>query len=352
MDSYSRHLLAWYDKNKRELPWRDTKDPYKIWLSEIILQQTRVAQGLNYYLAFIDNYPTISHLAAASEHEVLKLWQGLGYYSRARNMHTAARYIKEEFNGRFPRDYESIRALKGVGDYTAAAIASFAYNLPYPVLDGNVMRVYSRFLGIKEPINSSEGRKKLQKAAAELLPKEAPGAYNQAIMELGALCCLPKKPDCKSCPLQSSCYAYAHHLTAKLPVKTVKAKPRDRYLNYLVVKNGHKLVLRKRLEKDIWQGLHDFPCIETLKPTNPVKLTKSAQWQAFFGKIKPVIEPVSAPYTHILSHQKLHTNFISIKLNKPLKKLPANCFWIKQGEIEEYAVPRLIESYISKTFEL
>lgn len=339
--------MDWYENHKRDLPWRNTKDPYKIWLSEVILQQTRVNQGLNYYLKFIENYPTVSKLASASEHEVLKLWQGLGYYSRARNMHSAAKHIKQYFNGKFPADYESIRALKGVGDYTSAAIASFAYNLPYPVLDGNVMRVYSRFLGITAPIDSKEGKKNLQEAASKFLTKKNPGTYNQAIMELGAICCTPKNPKCNECPIQIACYAYSHQLAGKLPIKQGKTKQRERYLNYLVIQSGNKLVLRNRTKKDIWKGLHDFPCIETTKSTPVQKLVNSKEWKNIFGRNKVTIKSVSDTQTHILSHQKLKANFIKVRLDKPLTKLPENCFWIKQENMDEYAIPRLIERYIS-----
>lgn len=350
MDRHSRLLLDWYHANKRDLPWRNTKDPYKIWLSEIILQQTRVAQGLSYYLKFIEKYPTVTALASASEHDILKLWQGLGYYSRARNMHRAAQSIKEHFKGNFPKDYESIRELKGVGDYTAAAIASFAYNLPYPVLDGNVMRVYSRFLGIKDPINSTKGKNKLSEAAKELLPEDMPGIYNQAIMELGALCCTPKNPNCKECPIQDGCFAYSHQLINKLPAKLSKTRVRERYLYYLVIECKGKLLLRKRTGKDIWQGLHDFPCIESDKKLkNP---GSSKQWRQLFDKSKPVIKSVSETYLHILSHQKLNATFTHIVLKTTLKKLPDNCFWADIGILGKYAIPRLIERYISARFEL
>ncbi len=202
-------LLIWYDTYKRNLPWRNITDPYKIWLSEVILQQTRVSQGWEYYLRFIQKYPTVKALAAASEQDVLKLWQGLGYYSRARNLHEAARFIVKEHKGHFPADYDSIRALKGVGDYTAGAIASIAFNLPFPAVDGNVMRVYSRLFGVATPIDSTEGKRLIQEIAVEHLPQHNPGNYNQAVMELGALVCLPSKPDCANCPVQVACYAYA-----------------------------------------------------------------------------------------------------------------------------------------------
>jgi A/G-specific adenine glycosylase len=350
MSNWSHKLLKWYEVNKRELPWRGVKDPYKIWLSEIILQQTRVNQGWDYYNRFVEKYPTVSKLASASEHEVLKLWQGLGYYSRARNMHHAAKQIMQQHKSKFPKDYEAIRALKGVGDYTAAAITSIAYNLPYPVVDGNVLRVYSRLLGISTPIDSTEGKKKIWEAAEELLDKKNPGTYNQAVMELGALCCTPKNPNCAECPVQASCYAYAHKQTAILPIKEGKTKVKERFLNYIVIVHGNKILIHNRQKKDIWKGLHDFPCIETVKRTSPEKVMLSKEWKDIFHSNKPIIKSVSEPYTHILSHQRLNAVFIKTEVNKALKKLPENCLWVERKNIDTYAVPRLIEQYISKYF--
>jgi A/G-specific adenine glycosylase len=347
MSDWSHKLLKWYEVNKRDLPWRGTNDPYKIWLSEVILQQTRVNQGWDYYNRFTEKYPTVSKLAAASEHDILKLWQGLGYYSRARNMHHAAKEIVAKYKGQFPTDYESIRALKGVGDYTAAAVASIAYKLPYAVVDGNVLRVYSRLLGISAPIDSTEGKKKIWEAAAELLPKNNPGNYNQAIMELGALCCTPKSPNCPECPVQSTCYAYEKKQTSKLPVKQGKTKVRDRFLNYIVISKGDSVLLRNRKGNDIWKGLNDFPCIETEKSISPDKLISGKELKAMLSTVKPVIESVSTPYKHILSHQKLNAQFIKIKIGKTLKKLPPDCSWVEKKNINKYAVPRLIERYIS-----
>lgn len=347
MSEWSNRLLKWYEANKRDLPWRGINDPYKIWLSEVILQQTRVNQGWDYYNRFTEKYPTVSKLAAASEHDILKLWQGLGYYSRARNMHHAAKEIVAKHKGKFPSDYESIRSLKGVGDYTAAAIASIAFKLPYAVVDGNVLRVYSRLLGISKPIDSTEGKKMIWAAASELLLKTNPGTYNQAVMELGALCCTPKNPNCHECPVQSACYAYAHKQTNKLPVKGSKTKQRDRFLNYIVISKGSNLLLRKRKGHDIWKGLNDFICIETEKPISPEKLIATKEWKKLFFTTIPVIKSVSEPYKHILSHQKLNAQFIDVRISKPLKKLPGACFWVEKKNINKYAVPRLIERYIS-----
>jgi A/G-specific adenine glycosylase len=349
MSIWSDELLAWYDTNKRDLPWRDTKDPYKIWLSEIILQQTRVNQGMSYYLKFVEKYPTVSKLAAASEHEVLKLWQGLGYYSRARNMHAAAKYIQKHYKGKFPKDYELIRALKGVGDYTAAAIASFAYNLPYPVVDGNVIRVYSRFTGIWDPVDSPKGKQKIKQAAELLLYKPEAGKFNQAIMEFGAICCTPKNPKCSECPFSDACSALARNMVDELPKKEGKTKVRNRFLNYLVIQHKDSILLHKRTGKDIWKGLHDFPCIETDKATLAYDIIGSDEWEGIFGKIKPHVKGISEDYTHILSHQKLNARFISVSINKPISKLPADCKWVKKSKLGDYAVPRLIERYISNS---
>ncbi len=347
MSDWSNKLLKWYEANKRDLPWRGIDDPYKIWLSEVILQQTRVNQGWDYYNRFTEKYPTVSKLAAAAEHDILKLWQGLGYYSRARNMHHAAKEIVTKHKGKFPTEHESIRALKGVGDYTAAAIASIAYKLPYAVVDGNVFRVYSRVLGISTPIDSTEGKKKIWEAAAELLPKTNPGTYNQAVMELGALCCTPKNPNCPECPIQIACYAFAHNMVDKLPVKQGKTKVRNRHLNYIVISNGNKLLLHERKGNDIWKGLNDFPCIETEKETSPEKLLKTKEWKALFSTDKLIIESVSGPVKHILSHQRLYAQFIKVKTSTPVKTIPADCLWVEKKNLKKYAVPRLIEQYIS-----
>lgn len=347
MEEWSSKLLQWYEDNKRDLPWRSTSDPYKIWLSEIILQQTRVNQGTAYYLRFVEKYPTITELATASEDEVLKVWQGLGYYSRARNLHQAAKAIRHSFKGLFPRKYEDIRGLKGVGPYTAAAIASFAYNLPYAVLDGNVMRVYSRLFGITDPIESMKGRKKLQHLADELLPKENSASYNQAAIELGALVCLPKNPHCTDCPLQIHCEAFAHKLTNKLPVKQLKAIKKVRFLNYLVIQSGQRVVIRKRSHNDIWKGLYDFPCIETTASASLQQLAEKSEWINTFGKNKVAIQSVSGEYKHLLTHRKLLVTFIKLILDKPIKPMPEGCEWINLRKLHLYAVPRVIDRYIS-----
>ncbi len=348
MNDWRQKLLTWYEANKRDLPWRNIKDPYKIWLSEVILQQTRVNQGWEYYLRFIEKYPTVKDLAGAPEYDVLKLWQGLGYYSWARNLHFAAKSIVKEQKGKFPDDYKTIRALKGVGDYTAGAIASIAFDLQHPAVDGNVMRVYSRLFGITTPIDSTEGKKRIFETAVQLLPKKNSGTYNQAVMELGAMICLPAKPDCLNCPVQDACYAFAHKSVSNFPVKEGKTKVRNRYLNYLVITQGDKLLVKTRKGKDIWQGLHDFPIIESDKAITASKFFKDKKWEEVIHLAKPLIKDVSEEYMHILSHQKLFARFYSMEATGKIAKLPADCFWIKIRDIENYAVPKLIDLYIRK----
>ncbi len=273
---FSQTIIFWYHQNKRDLPWRDTQNPYKIWLSEIILQQTRVAQGMPYYQKFVENFPTVQELANADEETVLRLWQGLGYYSRARNLHAAAKYISEELNGIFPTTYIEIKKLKGVGDYTAAAISSFAFDEVQAVVDGNVYRVLARFFGIEKDITSSEEKKEFRELAQKLISTKEPAIYNQSIMEFGALQCVPKNPNCKNCPLQENCTAFAKNLIEKLPVKSKKTVVKDRFMHYLVFVNGEesnkkdkdnknsekKVLVHKRQEGDIWQGLYDFFVLE------------------------------------------------------------------------------------------
>jgi A/G-specific adenine glycosylase len=340
-------IISWYIKNKRNLPWRETRDPYKIWLSEVILQQTRVQQGLSYYQSFTTKFPSVKKLAAAPESEVLKTWQGLGYYSRARNLHAAARSIISEQNGEFPSTYSEIIKLKGVGTYTAAAISSFCFNEAYPVIDGNVYRVLSRVFGIKTPIDSSAGKKEFGELAGLLLDRKNPGTYNQAIMEFGALQCVPKNPDCQCCPLFVSCEARKKKLAGTLPVKSQKTKVRDRFFNYLVMEKNGKLVLRKRTGGDIWQNLFDFPLIETAKAVGPASLIKSKDWKKMLGKQASVLGKISEPLKHVLSHQRIYIRFIEVK---PKKKTARPEGWIEvdRQRLKRYAVPVPIQNYLEE----
>jgi A/G-specific adenine glycosylase len=331
------------------LPWRETVDPYKIWLSEVILQQTRVAQGLVYYYAFSENFPTVHALALAEEDEVLRLWQGLGYYSRARNLHKAAKIVVNQFNGVFPTNYNSLLTLPGVGEYTAAAVASFSANEVHAVLDGNVFRLLARFFGIKEPINSSSGKKVFSKLANDLIDPNNPAIYNQAIMEFGALQCKPKSPDCTICPINSGCYSFLNLEVELLPVKLKKAKSRNRYFNYFIVKEGGNILMNKRGKGDIWQHLHDFPLIESTEELNPEELIVHQEVIDAFGN-ELIIRSISKPYKHVLSHQNIYARFFeisqaSINLNE---KTAWNYVLIK--DLDKLAKSKLIVSFLESYF--
>jgi len=320
---FYNHLYHWYESNHRVLPWRETEDGYAIWLSEIILQQTRVAQGLDYYMRFIHRWPTVEALAAADEAEVLREWQGLGYYSRARNLHKAARQIVESGESIFPKTFEEIRALPGVGDYTAGAIASFAYNQPYPAMDGNVYRVVARLLDIDEAFDTSAGKKLFHRKIEELLDRDHPRLFNSAIMEFGALYCTPVLGDnCASCPLQTFCLGYAHHTAELLPVRKPRPKVRDRWFTYHIYLCDDQTLIQRREAKDIWYHLYEFPCTET-------EGLKDERMKGERG-----IE-----LTHVLSHQKIHARFIVHKVQK-MPALPGT-ICIRWEELNDYALSRL-----------
>lgn len=345
---FSNKLIPWYLQNKRALPWRTTRDPYYIWLSEIMLQQTQVSQGLPYYLKFVDTYPTVNDLASAPESEVLKLWQGLGYYSRARNLHFTAKMVSNEMNGIFPNNHEDLMKLKGVGDYTASAIASICYNQPDAVVDGNVFRVLSRVFGISTAINSTAGQKEFKKLAQLLIDKNEPGTYNQAIMEFGARYCTPKTPDCENCIFVENCVAFQTKMVANLPVK-LKSKPiKKRYFNYLVlISNSEKTVLQQRLGKGIWHKLYEFPLIETLEEITLKKLEESQEFIDFTRNlnVESVVLYNEKSITHKLSHQHLNTKFWIVET------LEERDNFVHLSEIESYAVPVLIENFVSEFFE-
>ena len=343
-------LINWYQTNKRDLPWRSTKDPYKIWLSEIILQQTRVDQGLPYYLKFIKHYPTVKELAEASEEEILKDWQGLGYYSRARNLHAAAKYIALELNGTFPSTYDQILQLKGIGSYTAAAIASFAFNLPQAVLDGNVFRVLSRIWGDSTPIDSSKGKKKFLSIAQQLLDKKTPAEYNQAIMEFGALQCIPLKPNCQLCPFQTDCVAYKTESIHLLPFKEKKIKQKNRFFNYLILENSTDIIVNKRSKKDIWQNLFDFPLIETSKEIQLHELAKKSEYIELSKDTLPVHQTTSEQRKHILSHQIIHAKFFHFYLESTKEVALKNSDYqlINKKNLSDLPIPKLIENYLKE----
>lgn len=324
-------IEQWYLQHKRNLPWRETTDPYYIWLSEIILQQTRVEQGRAYYERFVRTFPTVQALASASEESVLLLWQGLGYYSRARNLHKAAKQIADL--GRFPSDFKSILSLPGVGPYTAAAIASFAFGQPYAVLDGNVFRVLSRYFAIDTPIDSTEGKKEFTALAGELLDKKSPALYNQAIMDFGAMVCKPSGAVCEVCPLQDTCMSYARHCMQLLPVKGKKAAPRTRYFSYVCVNtaDGEVLVCR-RTEKDIWKGLFQFPLVETpqeLPLASLQRLFPAGEWTV-----------LRQGFVHQLTHQRLLVNFYSLRL--PALDSSLQGIWVRKSQLQNYAMPQLL----------
>ncbi|WP_412986943.1 A/G-specific adenine glycosylase [Pontimicrobium sp. IMCC45349] len=342
--NFIKNITNWYSVNKRVLPWRETKNPYLIWLSEIILQQTQVKQGLPYYEAFVSKFPTVFDLANAQEDTVLKLWQGLGYYSRARNLHFSAKYVVEELNGVFPSTYKELLKLKGVGDYTASAIASICYNEATAVVDGNVYRVLSRYYGVETPINSTNGIKEFKVLAQSLLPKSNIGDYNQAIMEFGARQCKPQSPNCEVCPLKTSCIALQLNKVTTLPVKLKKTKVRKRYFNFIVfVSNNGETIIEQRTQKGIWQNLYQFPLIETKK-----RLTKNSFQEAIntsfdINGIETFNLYNKEEIVHKLSHQHLYTSFWVVKTNKLPKE------GISISDIKNYPVPivigRFIETY-------
>ncbi|MBT8222018.1 MAG: A/G-specific adenine glycosylase [Eudoraea sp.] len=344
--SFSRKILNWYRDNKRSLPWRQTTDAYNIWLSEILLQQTRVAQGLPYYHKFIDHFPTVHDLANASEEDVLKLWQGLGYYSRARNLHATAKTIVNEFDGKFPGRYSDLVKLKGVGDYTASAIASISFNEPEPVVDGNVYRVLARYFGIDLAVDSTKGAKYFKALARELMDGDHIRDYNQGLMEFGALQCKPRNPDCNSCPLGDSCVALQKGLIASLPVKGNKQKVITRYLNYLVFQDPKgQTLFKKRQGKGIWQNLYEFPFIETKSEieANVVQDKVNGMLQGYhLGQPRRINDQ---KIVHKLSHQHLHVHFWRLAVDRPLES------GIPTSSLGRYPAPVLIAEFIEKHFE-
>ena len=344
--SFSRKILNWYRDNKRSLPWRQTKDAYRIWLSEILLQQTRVAQGLPYYHKFIDRFPTVYDLAHAKEEEVLKLWQGLGYYSRARNLHATAKTIVNDFNGEFPGRYSDLIKLKGIGDYTASAIASISFNEPEPVVDGNVYRVLARYFGIDLAIDSPKGAKYFKALARELMDCENIRDYNQGIMEFGALQCKPKNTECSSCPLNDSCVALQKGIIASLPVKGNKQKITKRYLNYLVLQDPKgQTLFKKREGNGIWQNLYEFPFLEMESEVgaNDIETKVNGMLQGYlFSQPRRMNDKM---IVHKLSHQHLHVHFWWVAVDRPLER------GIPTSSLRRYPVPVLIAEFIDTHLE-
>ncbi len=338
--TFRKSLILWYLDHKRQLPWSETQDPYSIWLREVILQQTRVEQGASYYQKFLTNYPTIIYLASASLEEVYKDWEGLGYYSRAKNLLATAQIIRDQYHGIFPDDYNEILKLKGVGEYTAAAIASFAYNQPYSVLDGNVFRVLSRYFGVSHPIDTTIGKKYFKKLAQDCLDTDQPAIYNQAIIDFGAVICKPQLPLCDHCPFSSECKAYNENTISELPVKSKKIIKQNRYFNFLVYTLKGKIYIQQRKEKDIWQHLFQLPLIESKNQL----LTKNELSKDVFNQLSNIQE--SRVFSQTLTHRIIYAKFFEMEC----KDLSPNNDWIlvKFDEIIKYGFPKIIKDYLSE----
>ena len=336
--------MEWYDSHHRSLPWRETSDPYAVWISEVILQQTRVVQGYDYYLRFMSAFPTVEALAEADEDRVMRAWQGLGYYSRARNLHAAARQVVAL--GGFPNTYEGLLQLKGVGEYTAAAIGSFAYGLPVAVVDGNVYRVLSRLFAVEEPIDSTKGKKTFSSLAAGLLPPKQSAHYNQAVMEFGALQCIPRNPDCLSCPLAGKCLALAKGRVADLPVKSHKQKVTDRWFHYYYVHDSDTLYIHKRTADDIWRGLYELPLVET---AGSREADAPDVCPSFIASLAVRDVRLRASRKHVLSHQLIHADLLDVEVEGALPPLSSYNI-IRKEDLDHYAFPRLITLLMSEEF--
>lgn len=346
MKHFSNDIIAWYHENHRSLPWRDTRDPYRIWLSEVILQQTRVNQGLPYYLKFIEAFPTVKDLAAAPENSVLRLWQGLGYYSRARNLHRCAKVVAEKYDGRFPATFEELVHLPGIGTYTAAAIASFAFNRKVAVVDGNVYRVLARIFGITNDIMSTEGKKIFAELANELISDKNPGDHNQAVMEFGAMHCTPVNPGCDTCPFAKNCIAYNRDMIAQLPVKERRINKKTRYFSYFILRNGNKVAMKKRTGRDIWNGLYEFHLVESAAEEKLTALVKKDRLLALLSdKVKEV-----GSVKHVLTHQVLQIRFFEAIVDQENltknKELMGDLSFISIKKAEEMPKPIAITKYL------
>lgn len=340
-------IVHWYQKNKRDLPWRNTSDPYLIWLSEVILQQTRVEQGLPYYLKFAQAYPTVKKLAAANDDEVMKLWQGLGYYNRAKNMLKTARIVAADCNGKFPETYNELIGLKGIGPYTAAAIASFAFDEPKAVVDGNVYRVLARVFGIDEPINGPKGKKIFQELAQEIMDTEHPAAYNQAIMELGATICTPRQPKCGECVLRLQCSAYKHQTIAVLPVKLKKNKPRERFLHFFFIEQDGTTYIRQRKDERIWHNLFEPPFVETPAAIEDTALFDMEELENLISWGKDTLFEKSFSVKHQLTHQTIYADFWVVKAAKKITLYNKAFTAVKISELNHYAVHRLFDKFLN-----
>jgi len=334
-NSFSSSIITWYKANLRSLPWRETQKPYLIWISEIILQQTRVTQGLPYYYKFIQTFPTIEALANADEQEVLAIWQGLGYYSRARNMHKCAQEVVNNYKGCFPMSFDALLKLPGIGPYTAAAIASLAYNMPIPVVDGNVYRVLARVFGLKNNIADAKSFRVFFNLSEELIDHNHPGNYNQGVMELGATVCLPQNPKCNFCPINESCFAKQHNTQSKLPVKIKKSKKRNRFFTYLVIEVNGKLAMSERTKNDIWKGLFEFYLIENKADTSIDEVENTLLKNLL--DIDAFLTNTTQMPKHILSHQTLFTSFLHFKLTTNTNVIN----WLKENELVLYSLEEI-----------
>ncbi len=340
-------LYIWYLSNRRKLPWRDIKDPYLIWISEIILQQTRITQGLPYYQRFVSRFPDVKSLAEASEDEIMKIWEGLGYYSRARNLHSTACAILKNYNGIFPNEYSIIRKMKGIGDYTAAAVASIAFGQPYALADGNVLRVLSRYFGIETAVDTSAGKKYFNQLAQEILLNSDPGMHNQALMELGALICTPKNPDCQNCPVNGSCLAYANNTVQKFPLKSKIKEKITRHFNFILIESPLEILIEKRLSNDIWKNLYQLPLIETSHEFGDEEILNHKLVREISKKNNCNLETISPVITQILTHRKISARFIHLKCAEFIHHYD-QYFWIGKKEISKFAFPVLIKKYLEK----
>jgi A/G-specific adenine glycosylase len=344
---FTKLLLKWHKKeNSRAMPWKGEKNPYRIWLSEVILQQTRVEQGWAYYEKFIAEFPTIEDLARAPDQKVFKCWEGLGYYSRCRNLIATARKIADDYGGKFPSDYDSIHALKGIGPYTAAAIASFAFNLPYAVVDGNVLRVLSRYTGDATPIDSTAGKKKYTVLAGQLLDREQPGIYNQAIMDFGAVICRPQNPLCTSCIQRDDCQAYCNERVGELPVKEKVLRKKHRWFYYFMVETPDGQVYIRRREKgDIWADLFELVGWETEGSVYPEDILKGDLAASVFGTQSLTVRYISKVYRQELTHQTIQGQFFTILLKKPLTSLK-DYLLVDKKKLSEYPFPKFINAWL------
>lgn len=351
MTSFSKALLEWHALHHRPMPWSQTKDPYKVWLSEIILQQTRVTQGWAYFEKFVSHYPTVFDLAAASEDNILNDWQGLGYNSRARNLHASAKYIVSELNGVFPDTYEEILKLKGVGPYTAAAIGSFAFDLPYVVVDGNVKRICARFFGIQSSIDDTKTHQLIEKKALELMGKHPPAIFNQAIMNFGALQCIPRKPDCAKCPIAGDCVAFATDQQNHLPVRSKKKKRKRRFFHYFMIVYGDQIMLRKRVYKDIWQNMYELPMLEKMSKSKLSGVEKEAFLKQLGIKNAKIVS-TQIKYHQILTHRIIEGTFHALEIAKKPVSILEGDYLVDMKNLKNFALPKIVGLYLKEQWSI